>query len=313
MVKFGFRWLLFFGFIVLSLNTLFVVYYMHLNIARACTPEERQVIQHYISAPKSDTLKPKAAIHYLIQSDHASIQTLSKSLQSLDRYFNDKFHYPVILFHEEHLTDAVKRVLKYSSNSDLIFQNVTFSVPESIQNDVVTNLFGKTIGYRHMCRFQAIGIYDQPIMRRLDYAWRLDDDSFIRSDIPYDIFRYMSDNDLTYGYIQKNYESRRRSRHLWTFVQNYIQENKIATQFFHEWPIRQQYYNNFEVSATKLWRSKEYQDYVHAIDRSEGIYLRMWGDATIKSIGVSMFVPVNKTHYFCDIGYDHTTLLKDPW
>ena len=67
-----------------------------------------------------------------------------------------------------------------------------------------------------MCRFQAKTIYDLPIMRRLDYAWRLDDDSILHGDITYDIFSYMSDNNVTYGYRHLNYDSRRRSRHLYS-------------------------------------------------------------------------------------------------
>ena len=286
---------------------------VNLNVARPCTATERQTIQHYIANIPENKPKPKAAIHYLIQSNPKRIQKLTRSLQLLDTHFNNVFNYPVILFHENDLRTDLRQRLIDSTNSRLIFQNVSFTIPDFIQKPVPETLFGKTIGYRHMCRFQAMGIYDQPIMRHLDYAWRLDDDSFILSDIPYDIFRYMSDNDILYGYIQINYESRRRSRNLWEFVQSYIQQNNIKTHNFDRWPVRQQYYNNFEVSATKMWFSKEYQDYMHAVDNVGGIYHNMWGDATIKAIGVSMFVPVNKTHYFCDIAYEHENLLKGSW
>jgi len=37
----------------------------------------------------------------------------------------------------------------------------------------------KTIGYRHMCRFQAKSLYEQPTLAGLQYVWRLDDDSYI--------------------------------------------------------------------------------------------------------------------------------------
>ena len=44
-------------------------------------------------------------------------------------------------------------------------------------------------GYKHMCRFQSILIYQQPIIAELEYKFRLDDDSLVTSLIEYDIFR----------------------------------------------------------------------------------------------------------------------------
>ena len=309
-------WRLSIAAVIIAIAIFLIDHVVNLNVARPCMDTERHVIKQYIAnMPKDyeDSTKPKAAIHYLIRSNPDEMKELFQSLQLLDKYFNNKFKYPVIMFHENDLTEATKQKLRDSTNSNLIFQNVTLTIPDFIKQPVQKYLYGKSIGYRHMCRFQAMGIYEQPIMKSLDYAWRLDDDSMLRSNIPYDIFRYMADNDIIYGYAQVNFESRRRSRNLWKFVQSYIRNMNITTMHFDQWPIRQQYYNNFEVSATKLWYSKEYQNYVHTVDRAGGIYRHVWGDATIKAIGVSMFVPINKTHYFCDIGYEHESLIKESW
>ena len=44
--------------------------------------------------------KPKAAVYYLIGERNRSISAFVNSLTSLDRYFNLRFNYPVIVFHE---------------------------------------------------------------------------------------------------------------------------------------------------------------------------------------------------------------------
>ena len=44
------------------------------------------------------------------------------------------------------------------------------------------------------------------------------------------------------------------------------------------------YYNNFEVSATKLWYSVDYKEYINMIDRIGGIYYNRWGDAPINPL-----------------------------
>jgi Glycolipid 2-alpha-mannosyltransferase len=70
-----------------------------------------------------------------------------------------------------------------------------------------------------------------------------------------------------------------------------------------EYPLK--FDNNFEISATSLWRSKEYTDYINYIDRLGGIYYRRWGDAPVKSLAVSRLVNSSELHQFSDIEYVH--------
>ena len=48
--------------------------------------------QNYLKAQPAD--RPKAAVYYLVHSDR--IQNLGDSLKALDKYFNNRFQYPVI-------------------------------------------------------------------------------------------------------------------------------------------------------------------------------------------------------------------------
>ena len=75
---------------------------------------------------------------------------------------------------------------------DRLLQVVHFDIPPFVKKSAVpkTSCF-KSIGYRHMCRFQAKTVYEQPILARLQYVWRLDDDSYITKRIHYDVFRRM--------------------------------------------------------------------------------------------------------------------------
>ena len=40
-----------------------------------------------------------------------------------------------------------------------------------------------------------------------------------------------------------------------------------------------------------MWMSRDYANYIEYIDRTGGIYYYRWGDAPIKSIAVTMFLP----------------------
>lgn len=57
-----------------------------------------------------------------------------------------------------------------------------------------------------------------------------------------------------------------------------------------------------------IWQSCAYCNYVDYIERLGGIYYTRWGDAPIKSLAVSMFVPWAETYNFKDIGYKHKAL-----
>lgn len=90
---------------------------------------------------------------------------------------------------------------------------------------------------------------------------------------------------------------------LWPAVKNYMQQRAIRPKFY--WPLGRIVYNNFEVSDLDVWRSTEYRDYVDYIDRTGGIFYGRWGDATIKTIAMTLFIPEDRIHVFGDIEYKH--------
>ena len=247
--------------------------------------------------------RPRAAFYYLTQTKR--LASLNASLASIDAHFNNRFHYPVIVFHEDDLIpylDDIRRMTR----SDLFFQRITFTTPEFLQRPIPRRIScTSSVSYRHMCRFHAKVVYELPIMKKLQYYWRLDDDSMLLSDVTYDVFRYMEHNALQYGYLWRHWDSYSCVQGLWEHTEQYIQEHNITTQFFQSWTKAWLYYNNFEISSTKMWFSSEYQAYIDYIDMIGGMFYYRWGDAPIHGIAVSMFISKNQTHLFHDIGYRH--------
>ena len=156
-----------------------------------------------------------------------------------------------------------------------------------------------------MCRFQAKGVYEQPIMAGLEYALRLDDDSRFRKPIDFDLIDYMRINRLVYGYVSAGYDFCIDG--LWSAAHRYLADRKdtLRPTFYSQWPRGYKYNNNFELSSMALWTSPAYRDFIEYIDRLGGIYTIRWGDAPIKTIAVSIFVQENETHHFKYINYAH--------
>ena len=139
----------------------------------------------------------------------------------------------------------------------------------------------------------------------LQYYWRLDDDSLLLSNVSYDVFEFMQRHSLQYGYLWRHWDSLTCVEGLWEATERYIAESGLKSEFFSSWKRGYLYYNNFEISSTKMWLSDKYKLYIDYIDRLGGIFYNRWGDAPLHGIAVSMFVPKNQTYLFHDIGYRH--------
>ena len=250
--------------------------------------------------------KPKAAIYYLAKADR--LDKLNRSLTSLYHCFLHTFDYPVIVFHETVSRDVLHGTFrKQHANIRLFLQEVEFNTPAHLNASLArVNVGCKRfpIGYRHMCRFHAKQIYEQEILVGLEYVWRLDDDSLLLKNINYDLFAFMNNHRLQYGYITVNSDSPECVKYLWEAAKLHKNLRSLKSEFFDKWRAPNMFYNNFEISALSLWTSQQYQDYINYIDLLGGIYYHRWGDAPIKSIAVTLFLRKEETHLF-NVSYEH--------
>ena len=149
--------------------------------------------------------KPKAAIYFLTKSSR--LNELRRSLMSLDKHFNNKYKYPVIIFQENDISSGM---LEGVTTSTVFLQNVSFSIPTFLPEPVPNEsscIKDPSLTRRHSFRFHAKQVFEHPIMGNLDFYWRFDDDSQLLSDVPYDIFKYMKEHHYEFGYITKNTET----------------------------------------------------------------------------------------------------------
>ena len=149
-----------------------------------------------------------------------------------------------------------------------------------------------------------------PIFDGVDYMWRLDDDSMITAPVHYDVFEFMQKKDIWYGWNIMDVGSCVKS--LWETTEQFLSVTGSSPGWFKSLPEKSLYYNNFEISRVALWRSREYQRFFAFLDQSMGIYKHRWGDAPIKTIGVSLFVPKAKIHKFTDVSYAHQHVRTGP-
>ena len=124
----------------------------------------------------------------------------------------------------------------------------------------------------------------------------------------------MRERELLCGYIWELEDAFQCTEGLWEATRTYVKDNSIEPTFFNneQWPEPSIFYNNFEISKIEIWNKRKYRHFVEYIDRLGGIYYHRWGDAPIKGLALSLFVPRDKLHRFSDVGYKHAGMVNDP-
>lgn len=157
--------------------------------------------------------KVSAAICYLTQNTDVRKTYLKTSLYFLFKHFNEKYKYPVIIFHEGDFDNESQQEIILGirdSCRDLVsFQALDpndFKIPEHIDKTKLKRCmeitpkptpYWRNEKYRLMCRWWLMEF--PKYVKEYDYVMRIDDDSIIEEPIKNDLFKWMHDKDLNYS------------------------------------------------------------------------------------------------------------------
>lgn len=258
---------------------------------------------------------------------------LERSLDSLYQHSNTRFPRPVIIFHEGDFKADDQKFFcdKYPQ---LEFREIQFEVPSFLRDENIPEKWGGrfSVGYRHMMRFYSCLIY--PLLwDEFDFYARMDDDSFLLSDIPYDVFDKMEGMGLDYTYRVDCQDHINVSQGFSEVVEGYLRAEGIEPQplwvgnleaaqpkrpgkpipakFLRRAWNRWGYYNNFHATRLSFWRRPDVQAFLRFLDRTGGGYKYRWNDLIIQSAAVQIFGSPNRIRKLVDWDYEHRTNTAD--
>lgn len=157
-----------------------------------------------VSPSKVQTGKMKAAFVTLIRN--SELWEIMKSIRQIEDRFNRNYHYPWVFlndvpFTEEfiQMTSALASGKTHYGLSLLNEANVAlvpkehWSIPEWIDEEKAKKaredmeqrniIYGGSLPYRHMCRFQSGFFWRQPILDDFDWYWRVVSSLYGHSDV----------------------------------------------------------------------------------------------------------------------------------
>jgi len=270
-----------------------------------------------------ESIQTRGVIIYLAQfKNHSSYggqalsssAKLNKSLDLLYRHYVHHFPCDIIVFSggdEEYITPELEEALS-KGRPRLKFVRLVkenWSLPWGLQAKDFKNWSrtGFSVGYRHMMQWNAFRVWPYLANHGYRYAMRLDDDSYIHSNITYNLFKYMHDNGYDYGFRQaaKDYNA-----DIMSIIESYLKENEIKPQQELNWVG---YYNNFFIARVGFFEDPRVKGLLEVIDKSKLTYEQRMGDIIVHSLVVRTFLPRSKVHWFTDFTYEHMTLTGKKW
>lgn len=275
----------------------------------------------------------KAALVALARN--SDIPSMSNSIRQIEERFNKNYKYDWVFLNDEPFDDTFKKAISALVSGEAKFGTVPkehWSYPEWIdkekaayaREDMVQRkiIYGGSVSYRHMCRYESGFFYRHELMQDYEYYWRVDPDIKLYCDIDYDVFQFMKDNDKKYGFTISLHEYQETIPTLWDTTREFIDENPqyLDADNNMAWLSDDQgqtyngchFWSNFEIASLDFFRSEAYSKYFDHLDKAGGFFYERWGDAPVHSIAVSLFAPKNLIHYFNDIGYYHVPFNNCP-
>ncbi|KAI1821328.1 glycolipid 2-alpha-mannosyltransferase-domain-containing protein [Xylaria intraflava] len=279
--------------------------------------------------------RPKAAFIALVRN--SEVEEMVYSMIQLEARFNNRstHRYDWVFFNDENFSAEFVSAVVKATNSKCYFEVIPqehWSVPSWIDTtrfDVGRQFMG-SIGvgkawlqsYHHMCRWNAGLFALEERLADYEFFWRVEPGVDFSCNINYDVFRFMRDNNMAYGFNMAILDDARSFPSLWDRTKTFINKNQnmIHEDADYDWPLsfdgddtdfdhleynNCQFYSNFEVGSLAFFRSEEHMAYFDYLDRTGGFYYERFGDAPIHTLSVSLFLPKSRIWYFRDIGYAH--------
>ncbi|KAJ1724402.1 alpha-1,2-mannosyltransferase ktr1 [Coemansia biformis] len=258
---------------------------------------------------------------------------MRSTVRQIEDRFNRNYGYPYIFLNDEEFTQEFKEGIRGLTKAPVHFGKLPKEhwglspyvteekVNESLERNKDRYLYGGSYSYRLMCRYQSGFIHKHPLLQNLDYYWRIEPDVQYFCDIPYDPFRFMQTNNLTYGFTITPLESAGTVETLWDTTRKWMIENPhfLPEKSLIHWVVNEKaeytrchFWSNFEIVDLSFYRSAAYESYFQHLDRAGGFFYERWGDAPVHSFAASLLLRKEQIHWFEDIGYHHPGITHCP-
>jgi len=273
-------------------------------------------------------LKNAPMIAVLVTSRQKDIEDLRLALRSLVflKGDNPNFLAPVLVFSEGDLSEEQKGVLRESTNRQVEFPLVDFSIfPYGLDLEHMTDSEAvekfrvadrSEWGYQQMIRFWTSGIWKHPALQPFTSVMRIDSDSCFKA--PNDHLPSFKHDRLSYfSQFVGLEDGKNYTIGLLNFAKQFMKENNIQPQNQMLWEYAEStwisqetlplFQTNFELSRKSWMQSPIVTLWHDALTDSPpyGVFKYRWGDAVTRFLTTAMFASNEMVMSSGVYGYAH--------
>lgn len=190
-----------------------------------------------------DTTAPRANAALVVLSRNFELEGVIKSMNSMERHFNQWFNYPWVFLNEQEFTDEFKTTVQMHTKSKIEFGKIGlehWEFPDSIDPVVLKEsierqgdkgiMYGNVPSYHKMCRFYSGFFFKHELVAKRDWYWRVEPDVEFYCDLTYDPFVAMEKSGKKYGFNVIMGEIFYSIPGLFREVKAYIKKNNIQVK-----------------------------------------------------------------------------------
>ncbi|KAF7913399.1 uncharacterized protein EAE98_011624 [Botrytis deweyae] len=268
--------------------------------------------------------RPKAALISLVRN--SELEGMLQSMRQLEARWNHKYMYPWVFFNDEPFSQEFIESTGNATKAECRYEVVPeefWTMPEWVDEGRFMNSLdylgtigvgkGWMVSYHHMCRWNSGFFFRMKVLEGVEWYWRVEPDVHFFCNINYDIFRFMRDNNLKYGFNMNILDDARSFPSLWSKTRAFATANPhlLHPDADLDWLLDKgeynncQFFSNFEIGSLDFWRGEHHKKYFEYLDKSGGFYYERWGDAPVHTLSVGMFLGKGESWWFGDVGYQH--------
>ncbi len=188
--------------------------------------------------PIAETSGERMNATFVTLARNSDLWEIVKSIRQVEDRFNRKFHYDWVFLNDKPFDESFKNVTTSLISGKTHYGEIAqehWSFPDFIDTDRARKtredmaqrkiIYGDSISYRHMCRFESGFFFLHPLMQKFEWYWRVEPSIELYCDIDYDTFKYMRDHGKKYSFVLSLYEYVETIPTLWDSVKTFIKDH----------------------------------------------------------------------------------------
>lgn len=188
------------------------------------------------SLPPAVAAGDRANATFITLARNSDVWEIARSIRQVEDRFNRKYHYDWVFLNDKPFDATFKKVTSALVSGKTLYGEIPkehWSFPDHIDQDRAAKvreemgrkkiIYGDSISYRHMCRFESGFFFQHELLKNYEYYWRVEPSIELFCDIDYDPFKFMADNKKKYSFVLSLYEYEETIPTLWQSTRKFME------------------------------------------------------------------------------------------